>query len=144
MKKSIETKLAALTSLSTFATLEASQQGLVTAMFAALKAKAENERFIGNLIAMGEEIENAYDTCLTSINKWVKEAAERKAQQQKKPGDPQPPTRPVKTYVNKTSAMNVQFSKNVLETREDVEQYVDALRERLLGFIDQDKNIMLH
>ena len=142
--QSIETKLAALTSLSTFATLEASQQGLVTAMFAALKAKAENERFIGNLIAMGEEIVNAYDTCLTSINKWVKEAAERKAQQQKKPGDPQPPTRPVKTYVNKTSAMNVQFSKNVLETKEDVEQYVDALRERLLGFIDQNKNIMLH
>lgn len=140
----IEAKLAALTSLSTFATLEASQQGQVTAMFAALKAKAENERFIGNLIAMGEEIENAYDTCLTSINKWVKETAERKAQQQQKPGGPQPPTRPVKTYVNKTSAMNVQFSKNVLETREDVEQYVDALRERLFGFIDQDKNIMLH
>ena len=142
--QSIEAKLAALTSLSTFATLEASQQGQVTAMFAALKAKAENERFIGNLIAMGEEIENAYDTCLTSINKWVKEAAERKAQQQKKPGDPQPPARPVKTYVNKTSAMNVQFSKSVLETKEDVEQYIDALRERLLRFIDQDKNIMLH
>ena len=142
--QNIETKLAALTSLSTFATLEASQQGQVTAMFAALKAKAENERFIGNLIAMGGEVGNAYDTCLTSINKWVKEAAERKAQQQKGGGGQQPPTRPVKTYVNKTSAMNVQFSKNVLETKDDVEEYVNALRERLLGFIDQDKNIMLH
>ena len=81
--QNIEAKLTALTTLSTFATLEASQQGQVTAMFAALKAKAENERFIGNLIAMGEEIGNAYDTCLTSINKWVKEDAERKAQQQK-------------------------------------------------------------
>ena len=136
--------MTALTTLSTFATLEASQQGQVTAMFAALKAKAENERFIGNLIAMGEETGNAYDTCLASINKWVKEAAERKARQPKKPGDPQPPSRPVKTYVNKTSAMNVQFSKNVLETKDDVEEYVNALRERLLGFIDQDKNIMLH
>ena len=142
--QNIEVKLTALTSLSTFATLEASQQGQVTAMFVALKAKAENERFIGNLIAMGEETGNAYDTCLASINKWVKEAAERKAQQQKGGGGQQPPTRPVKTYVNKTSAMNVQFSKNVLETKDDVEQYVNALRERLLGFIDQDKNIMLH
>ena len=142
--QNIEAKLTALTSLSTFATLEASQQGQVTAMFAALKTKAENERFIGNLIAIGEEIGNAYDTCLASINKWVKEAAERKAQQQKKPGEPQPPARPVKTYVNKTSAMNVQFSKSVLETTEDVEQYVNALRERLLSFIDQNKNIMLH
>lgn len=142
--QNIETKLAALTSLSSFATLEASQQGQVTAMFAALKTKTENERFIGNLIAMGEEISNAYDTCLTSINKWVKEAAERKAQQPNGTGGQQPPTRPVKTYVNKTSAMNVQFSKNVLETKDDVEEYVNALRERLLGFINQDKNIMLH
>ena len=113
-------------------------------MFAALKTKTENERFIGNLIAMGEEISNAYDTCLISINKWVKEAAECKAQQPNGTGGQQPPTRPVKTYVNKTSAMNVQFSKNVLETKDDVEEYVNALRERLLGFINQDKNIMLH
>ncbi len=141
--QNIEAKLTALTTLSTFATLEASQQGQVTAMFAALKAKAENERFIGNLIAMGEEIGNAYDTCLISINKWVKEDAERKAQQQKGTGVQQPPARPVKTYVNRTNAMNVQFSKNVLETQEDVEEYVNALRERLLEFIEQNNSIML-
>jgi hypothetical protein len=40
--------------------------------------------------------------------------------------------------------MNVQFSKNVLETKEDVEAYIEALKARLLGFIDQNKNIMLH
>ena len=142
--QNIEAKLTALTTLSTFATLEESQQGQVTAMFAVLKAKAENGHFIGNLIAMGEEIGKAYETCLASINKWVKEAAERKAQQQKGTGGQQPAARPVKTYVNKASAMNVQFSKNVLETKDDVEEYVNALRERLLGFIDQDKNIMLH
>ena len=143
--QNIEAKLTALTSLSTFATLEASQQGQVTTMFAVLKTKAENERFIGNLIAMGEEIDNAYDACLTSINRWVKEAAELKAQQQKATGGgQQPPAKPVKTYVTKTSAMNVPFSKNVLETKEDVEEYVNAFRERLLGFIDQNKSIMLN
>lgn len=141
---SIETKLTALTSLSTFTTLEASQQSQVTAIFAALKAKAENERFIGNLIAMSEEVNNKYDQCISSINKWVKEAAERKALQQAAGGGQQPPTRPVKTYVNKTSAMNVQFSKDILETKEDVEAYIEALKARLLGFINQDKNIMLH
>ena len=39
--------------------------------------------------------------------------------------------------------MNVQFSKNVLETKEDVEEYVNALLERLLEFIEQNKSIML-
>ena len=34
--------------------------------------------------------------------------------------------------------------KNVLETKEDVEAYIEALKSRLLGFIDQNKNIMLH
>ena len=93
---------------------------------------------------MSEEVNNKYDQCISSINKWVKEAAERKALQQAAGGGQQPPTRPVKTYVNKTSAMNVQFSKDILETKEDVEAYIEALKARLLGFINQDKNIMLH
>ena len=39
--------------------------------------------------------------------------------------------------------MNVPFSKSVLETREDVEAYIEALKDRLMGFINQNKNIML-
>ena len=143
----IDAKLATLTALSAYATLEASQQSQVTAMFAALKANAQSERFIGNLIAMNSDVTNAYDRCLKSINGWVEAAAEAERQRQANAAGGNaatPPARPVKTFVNKQSAMNVQFSKNVLETKEDVEAYIEALKSRLLGFIDQNKNIMLH
>jgi len=145
--EAISTKLATLTALPSFATLEASQQSQITAMFAALKATAQNERFIGNLIAMSSSVNESYDRCIKSINNWVEAAAEaeRKRQEEAAGGVPAPaPARPVKTYVNKQSAMNVLFSKTVLETKEDVEAYIEALKERLMGFIDQNKNIMLH
>ena len=145
--EAISAKLATLTALPTFATLEASQQSQITAMFAALKATAQNERFIGNLIAMSSSVNESYDRCIKSINTWVEAAAEaeRKRQEEAAGGVPAPaPARPVKTYVNKQSAMNVQFSKTVLETKEDVEAYIEALKERLMGYIDQNKNIMLH
>ncbi len=143
----IDSKLVSLTALPAYATLEQSQQSQVAAMFIILKKKAETERYIGNLIAMSSEIANAYERCITSINKWVEEAAERKRKEEEMKGNgggQQPPQRPVKTYVNKNSAMNVSFSKNVLETKEDVEAYVEALKARLLGYIDQNKNIMLN
>lgn len=142
----IDSKLETLTKLPSFSTLEASQQSQVAAMFAALKSKAKDERFIGNLIAMDKEVTNAYNRCLTSINEWVEAAAEAERRLQQAGGGSiaTTPSRPVKTYVTHSSAMNVPFSKDKLETREDVEAYVEALKERLLGFIDQNKNIMLH
>ena len=116
-------------------------------MFTALQEAAQNERFIGNLIAMHDRVNHAYDRCIENINTWVEAAAEaeRKRQEQTTGGAQTPaPTSPVKTYVNKQSAMNVLFSKTVLETKEDVEAYIKALEKRLMGFIDQNKNIMLH
>ena len=143
----IDSKLVSLTALPAYATLEQSQQSQVAAMFTILKKKAETERYIGNLIAMSSEIANAYERCITSINQWVEDAAERKRKEEEKKGNgggQQPPQRPVKTYVNKSSAMNVSFSKNVLETKEDVETYIEALKARLLSYIEQNKNIMLN
>lgn len=142
----IAAKLDTLTTLPSFATLEASQQGQIKAMFAALEEGAKGELYIGNLIAMNNAVSDAYDRCLKSINAWVEAAAEAERERQEQAVDDevtQPLSIPVKTYVNKTSAMNVQFSKNVLETQEDVEEYVNALRERLLEFIEQNKSIML-
>ena len=143
----ITSKLTTLTALKTFATLETAQQSQITGMFATLQAKAQNERFIGNLIAMKNDVDGAYDRCIKSINTWVEAAAEaeRKRQEQLGGGASNTPhSRPVKTFVNKQSAMNVQFSKSVLETKEDVEAYIEALKERLMGFIEQNKNVMLH
>lgn len=143
----IDAKLETLTTLPAFATLAESQQSQITAMFAALKANAQNERFIGNLIAMDNEVIGAYNRCLKSINEWVEAAAEAERRRQQQAGGGSiatPPAKPVKTYVTHSSAMNVPFSKDKLETREDVEAYVEALKQRLLGYIDQNKNIMLH
>ena len=142
----ITAKLGALTTLSTYATLEASQQSQITAMFSTLQAAAQNERYIGNIIAMKDKINIAYDNCLKSINTWVEAAAEAERKRQEKAaggGATSTPARPVKTYVNRQSAMNVSFSKSVLETKEDVEAYIEALKDRLMGFINQNKNIML-
>lgn len=142
----IEANLATLTALPTYSTLDGSQQDQITAMFTALKSAAQNERYIGNLIAMSNTVTDRYNLCLKSINTWVEAAAEaeRKRQEQVDGGSVPTPKRIVKTYVNKQSAMNVQFSKTVLETKEDVEAYVEALKKRLLDFIDQNKNIMLN
>ena len=105
----------------------------------------ENERYIGNLIAMSGNITEAYERCIRSINEWVETAeAERKRQEDKESNLADKPHRPVKTYVNKSSAMNVDFSKNILETTDDVEAFIEALKTRLMGFIKQNKNIMLN
>ena len=40
--------------------------------------------------------------------------------------------------------MNLAWNKQVLESQEDVEAYVDALRQQLLSLIKQNKNIMLN
>ena len=49
-----------------------------------------------------------------------------------------------KIAVRKEKAMNLAWDKQVLESQEDVEAYVDALRQQLLSLIKQNKNIMLN
>ena len=46
--------------------------------------------------------------------------------------------------MRKEKAMNLAWNKQVLESQEDVEAYVDALRQQLLSLIKQNKNIMLN
>lgn len=142
-----ETKLASLTALPTFTVLAANQQDQIMKMFSTLTAHVPEERFIGNLLALKSKVNESYDNCLDSINKWVEEAEEerkRKAAAAAGAGTPPPPpTRVVKVVVQKEKAMKVDFHKNMLETKEDVEEYIDALRTKLLGYIDQNKNIVL-
>ena len=143
--RNIESKLDAIKALSAFSTLTPTQQSQVDTMFTVLMTNVENERYIGNLIAMSGNITEAYERCIRSINEWVEAAeAERKRQEDKESNPADKPHRPVKTYVNKSSAMNVAFSKNILETTDDVEAFIEALKTRLMGFIKQNKNIMLN
>lgn len=151
----INRRLADFTALPDYATLDSSQQNHVAALFAALKTKAQGERYIGNLIAMTTEVTNTYDTSIRTLNAWVQAAAEKAEEEQRKKtaaangsgnhsSAPKHAPRPVKTYVPKAEALSVGFHKPVLETRDDVEAYVEALRQKLMGYIGQNKNIMLN
>lgn len=150
----LDTKLQALTGLSSYGALQANQQQQITAMFEVLKSKAQSERYIGNLIAMNNQVTDTYNKCLDSINHWIEEKqkaqeeeARKKAQQQNGDGHTiaQPNTpHVIHKVVSKQKAMAVTFDKPVLETKEDVEKYVDALKTQLMHFIEQNNNIMLN
>ena len=49
----------------------------------------------------------------------------------------------VRKVVNRQKAMTVSYSKPMLETKEDVEDYIDSLRKKLMGYIDNETSIML-
>lgn len=148
--KLITEKQASLEALPGYTVLDAAKQGQVTAMMTILSEEAANERFIGNMIALKAQVETAYNRSLDSVNKWVEEMSSQQepAKDNGCSDDGSQPTptkkKVVKMVVNRQKAMNVSFSKPMLETREDVEEYVDALRRQLLEFIDQNKNIMLN
>ena len=119
--------------------------------FGILTNKAKEERYIGNLKAMKSEVDQAYDNSVKAINAWVEQEAKRNAEKatsstgeknNEKPNTP--PTRPIKTVVRKDKAMKVDFDKQILETEEDVDRYLAALRKEMLSYIHQDKNIMLN
>ena len=154
----ISSKLAALTNLPSYATLKDNQKSQVEQMFSLLSSKEKEERFIGNLKGMKEDVEKAFSKCLESINTWVEEATSATDTQPDGSGatgsgtgdsntngsHPTPPQPKPKIAVRKEKAMNLAWNKQVLESQEDVEAYVDALRQQLLSLIKQNKNIMLN
>lgn len=150
----IATKLQSLTSLPTYTTLDSIKQSQINAMFEAISSTLAGERFIGNLLAKKEDVNKAYDRCLASINQWIDEKQKeeeeriRKAQNAEVKGGettPHPaPQRTMRKIVNKQKAMTVAFGKPMLENRQDVEDYIKALRSQLLDYIDKNNNIMLN
>lgn len=143
-------KLESLKSIPTFAEISESLRSQITLFFTALEDKAKGERYIGNLKAMHNDIDNAYNNSLKSINKWIEEEAKKKAsptqddetKSQDKKADA--PKRPMKQFVQKAKAMDVRFSKPMLETEADVEAYISELKKKMLDYIHQNKNIMLN
>ena len=147
----LKSKMQSLTAVPSYASLEENQKQKIIAIFEVLKAQANEERYIGNLIAIKGEVSKAYDRCLDSINHWVedKQEEERRRQQAAQQTGGQTSathTAPkiVHKVVKKEKAMTVPFDKQVLETKEDVEKYLAALKEQLMHYIDQNNNIMLN
>ena len=147
----IAEKLESLKSIPTFAEISESLRNQITLFFTALENKAKEERYIGNLKAMHTDIDNAYYNSLKSINKWIEEEANKKASataqdDTSKPQAPKAdaPKRPMKQFVQKAKAMDVSFSKPMLENEADVEEYISELKKKMMDYIHQNKNIMLN
>ncbi len=153
MERLIKSKKDVIYAVPAYSVLEPHQQGQIKTVFELLEAKLKEERFIGNIIAMAGAINKAYDNCINSINHWIDEKrkaeeaarAETSGVQSAGGGSSQPatPVKKIKKVVNKQKAMTVHFGKPVLESKEDVERYIELLKKQLLEYINKDNNIML-
>lgn len=144
----ITEKLENLKSIPTFDVISETLRSQITLFFTTLEDKAKEERYIGNLKAMHNDIENAYNNSLKYINKWIEDEASKKTEvtpedSPKKPAE-ETPKRPIKQFVQKSKAMDVHFSKPMLESEADVEAYINEVKKKMLDYIYQNKNIMLN
>ena len=143
----INDKFAAIKAIPAYAQIPENLRNQINAFFSILSDNAKDERFIGNLKAMKSDIDRAYENSLKSINKWVEDEANKPVTPPAGGGGNTPPVKPatpVKTFVRKESAMNIPFNKPMLETEEDVNAYLEALRTKMMSYINQNKNIMLN
>ena len=76
-------------------------------------------------MALSAEIDRQFNSSMQAINRWTEE-------KNRKP------------MVKKSEAMNISFGKPMLETEEDVDAYLTALRAKMMSYINQNKNIMLN
>ena len=142
----INEKFAAIKAIPAYTQIPENLRNQIDKFFSILSDNAKEERFIGNLKAMKSDIDHAYENSLKSINKWVEDEANKPVTPPAGGGNTPPvqPATPVKTFVRKESAMNIPFDKPMLETEEDVNAYLEALRTKMMSYINQNKNIMLN
>jgi len=125
-----------LKSFADFTKLSKIQQEEISAPFEKIIKEIEQERFIGN-------IRTKANNTTTDLYQKQLELMMRLANPPEavKPGSPEPP-KPKVVFVMKDS-VKINFTKPALETRQDVEDYLAALKEQYLRIIDEDKRISL-
>lgn len=125
-----------LSSFADFIKLDAKQQEQIMAPFEKAVKELEHERFIGN-------IRTKANHTATELYQKQLELMMRLANPPKpaEPGTPEPP-KPKVVFVRKDS-IRIHYNKPALETKEDVENYLSALRQQYLRIIDEDKRISL-
>lgn len=135
-KEAIQQCLDKLASFEDYARLDARQKEDVKAPLDKALTEIEGEKFIGN-------IRTKADLVVSEIYPKQLERMTRLANPPKPeaPGEPSPPT-PRVVFVRKEN-VKVNFSKPSLETKQDVEEYIAALREQFLRIINEDKRISL-
>lgn len=125
-----------LKSFSDFTKLDDKQQDEIIAPFEKLIKEIEQERFIGNI--------------RSKANNATKDLYQKQLELMMRLSNPPKPTVPGSTeplkpkvvFVRKDS-VRINFTKPALETRQDVEDYLAALKEQFLRIIDEDKRISL-
>ena len=137
-KEAIQQSIQKLKSFDDFLKLDARQQVEIIAPFERIINDIDHERFIGNIRTKANNaLTDLYQRQLEQISRWATPPAKPTP-----PGaDPEPP-KPKIVYVRKDT-VRVNFSKPVLENKQDVEDYLAALRVQLLRIISEDKRISL-
>jgi hypothetical protein len=135
-KTSIQQSIVKIKSFADFAKLESKQQDEIIAPFERVIKEIELERFIGNIRTKANNATtDLYQKQLELMMGWA--------------NPPKPvetgstePAKPKVVFVRKDS-VKINFSKPALETKQDVEDYLAALKEQYLRIIDEDKRISL-
>jgi hypothetical protein len=134
--QSIKQTIDKLKSFDDFAKLTAPQQIDILKPFETAISDLNQERFIGNIRTKATYTANdVYQKQL----EWMNQLANPAKPQE--PGSTEPP-KPRIVFVPRDS-VKVQFKKPQLETQQDVEDYVEALKKQYLKIIDENKRISL-
>jgi hypothetical protein len=134
--QSIKQTIDKLKSFDDFAKLTAPQQIDILKPFETAIADLNQERFIGNIRTKATYTTNdVYQKQL----EWMSQLAN--PPKPAEPGGTEPP-KPRIVFVPRDS-VKVQFKKPQLETQQDVEDYVEALKKQYLKIIDDNKRISL-
>lgn len=137
-KDAVNQSIQKLKSFDDFLKLEAKQQAEILAPFERIINEIEHERFIGNIRTKANNATtDLYQRQLELITRLAAPPAPPSA-----PGELPEPLKPRIVYVRKDN-VKVNFSKPVLENKQDVEDYLAALKEQYLRIIEEDKRISL-
>ena len=134
--QSIKQTIDKLKSFDDFAKLTAPQQLDILKPFETAITELNLERFIGNIRTKATYTANdVYQKQLEWMNQLANPV------KPSEPGNTEPP-KPRIVFVPRDS-VKVQFKKPQLETQQDVEDYVEALKKQYLKIIDENKRISL-
>ncbi|MEM0519586.1 BREX system P-loop protein BrxC [Aequorivita flava] len=115
-----------------FGKIDSSQQSDILGAIKALKTKIKNERFIGNIRDEVRKVDDHFYS--DQMNKMAQWLAPK--------GDDGKAKEPKAKYI-KRSNIHIDFNKRELQTEEDVEAYLDALKEAYMERINQNLKITL-
>ena len=143
-KESIQSSIEKLKQFADFAKLNEKQQTEILAPFENSIKEIEDERFIGNIRSKAYNTNvDVYQRQLEKMLSLANPPLPTTKPVSNVAGEPTPTFTPPKiTFVRKDS-VKINFKKPALETKQDVEEYLTALREQYFRIIDEDKRISL-